>query len=139
MDIEDDVEALTCGSETVTRYKNGTLIDTQYFANETLSVLQIGNEISACYLHRSVPLPDGIDFVQASETDVRQEANAETSAAIVALVPQCAGRVVYELVPETDATTTGTWIVLVISITGLSRPDPVIYRQPPLGWSELRF
>ncbi|XP_046559115.1 uncharacterized protein LOC124268142 isoform X1 [Haliotis rubra] len=107
VDLGDDVEALTCGSETVTRFKNGTLIDTQYFANETLSVLQFANETSACYLHRSVPLPDEIDFVQASETDVRQEANAETSAAIVALVPQCAGRVVYELVPETDATTTG--------------------------------
>ncbi|XP_046559118.1 uncharacterized protein LOC124268142 isoform X4 [Haliotis rubra] len=107
VDLGDDVEALTCGSETVTRFKNGTLIDTQYFANETLSVLQLTNETSACYLHRSVPLPDGIDFAQASESDVREEANAETSASIVALVPQCAGRVVYELVPETDTTTTG--------------------------------
>ncbi|XP_067656304.1 uncharacterized protein [Haliotis asinina] len=107
VDIDVDVEALTCGSETVTRFKNGTLIDIQFFSNQTLTVLQLGNETSACYFHRSASLPEGVDYVEASESDVREEASADTSAAIVDQVPKCAGRDVYELVPETSATGTG--------------------------------
>ncbi|XP_046379045.1 uncharacterized protein LOC124150899 [Haliotis rufescens] len=72
-----------------------------------MSVMQLGNDTSSCYIQRSVALPDGIDYVEASETDVREEANGEVSAAIVALVPECAGRSIYELQPEASKTAAG--------------------------------
>ncbi|XP_071090959.1 uncharacterized protein [Haliotis cracherodii] len=107
VDLAADIQATTCGSTTETRYTNGTLIDIQYYANETLSVIQLGNDTSCCYIQRSVALPDGIDYVEASETDVRAEASGEVSTAIVALVPECAGRVIYELQPEASGPATG--------------------------------
>ncbi|XP_071090623.1 uncharacterized protein [Haliotis cracherodii] len=107
VNLEADIQATTCGSTTETRDTNGTLIDIQYYANETLSVIQLGNDKSSCYIQRSVALPDGIDYVEATETDVRAEASVEVSNAIVALVPECAGRSIYELLPEASDPATG--------------------------------
>ncbi|XP_046336215.1 uncharacterized protein LOC124118151 [Haliotis rufescens] len=90
--LEPTIEATTCGGCTTIRYTNGTLIEIQFFTNETMTVAQVGDDTNSCYVQRLTLMPEGIDYAETTLTEVAEDADEDKSAAIQALVPECQGR-----------------------------------------------
>ncbi|XP_071090805.1 uncharacterized protein [Haliotis cracherodii] len=101
------IEATTCGGTTTIRYTNGTLIETQFFTNETMTVTQVGEDTASCYVQPLTPMPKEIDYAETTLTEFAEEVDADAAAAIQALVPECQGRTIYALEAATEDPSTG--------------------------------
>ncbi|XP_046379128.2 uncharacterized protein LOC124150958 [Haliotis rufescens] len=105
--LEETIEATTCGGTTTIRYTNGTLIQTQFFTNKTMTVTQEGEDTTSCYVQPLTPMPKEIDYAETTLTEFAEEVDADAVAAIQALVPECQGRTIYALVAATEDPSTG--------------------------------